>query len=172
MQNLSELVRRLITSEVEFVLIGGYAAVAHGVTLVTRDIDICCRFTEENLLRIQKAFADLHPVHRSRPDLPLVLGPGQCANLKNLYLKTDMGIIDCLGEVLAVGNFDEVAQQSVDIDLPSGKCRILDIDALIRTKEAMNRPHDQIAVRHLKEIKARTAREKNDPKDENDHKDT
>jgi hypothetical protein len=67
MQNLSELVRRLISAEVEFVLVGGFAAVAHGVTLVTRDIDICCRFSEANLLRIQKAFGDLHPVHRSQP---------------------------------------------------------------------------------------------------------
>ena len=77
MQNLSELTRRLIEAQVEFVLIGGFAAVAHGVTLVTRDVDICCRFTERNLLRIQQAFADLHPVHRSRPDLPLALTPEQ-----------------------------------------------------------------------------------------------
>jgi hypothetical protein len=44
MQNLSELTRRLIASQVEFVLVGGFAAAAHGVTLVTRDVDICCRF--------------------------------------------------------------------------------------------------------------------------------
>src|SRR5450631_2448318 len=108
MQNLSELTRRLIDSQVEFVLVGGFAAVAHGVTLVTSDVDICCRFSEENLMRIQKAFADLHPVHRSRPDMPLQLTPAQSAGLKNLYLKTDLGVVDCLGEVLGVGNFDAV----------------------------------------------------------------
>ena len=59
-------------------------------------------------MRIQKVFADLHPVHRSRPDLPLELTPEQCASLKNLYLKTDLGIVDCLGEVLGVGNFETV----------------------------------------------------------------
>ncbi len=98
MQNLSELTRRLVEAQVEFVLIGGFAAVAHGVTLVTRDLDICCRFSEANLMRIQQAFANLHPVHRSRPDRPLALTPGQCAGLENLYLKTDLGIVDCLGE--------------------------------------------------------------------------
>lgn len=36
MQNLSELTRRLVEAQAEFVLIGGFAAVAHGVTLVTR----------------------------------------------------------------------------------------------------------------------------------------
>jgi hypothetical protein len=75
MQNLSELTRRLVEAQVEFVLVGGFAAVAHGVTLVTRDVDICCRFSEANLLRIQATLADLHPAHRSRRDLPLALTP-------------------------------------------------------------------------------------------------
>ncbi|MDB6035613.1 MAG: nucleotidyltransferase [Verrucomicrobiales bacterium] len=153
MQNLSKLVERLISAQVEFVLVGGFAAVAHGVTLVTRDVDICCSFTEPNLLRIQKAFADLHPVHRSRPDLPSELTLQQCATLKNLYLKTDWGIVDCLSEVLGIGGFDEVLKASVELDLPAGKCHVIDIDALIRAKEAMNRDHDRITVRHLQEIK-------------------
>ena len=153
MQNLSELTRRLISSRVEFVLVGGFAAVAHGVTLVTRDVDICCRFSEANLMRIQKAFVDLHPVHRSQPDLPLELTPEQCVSLKNLYLKTDLGVVDCLGEILGVGNFDEVLKRSVEVELPYGKCRILNIEALIRSKEAMNRDHDRITVKYLKEIK-------------------
>jgi hypothetical protein len=152
MQNLSELVRRLILGNVEFVLVGGFATVAHGVTLVTRDVDICCRFTEANLLRIQQALGDLHPVHRSRPDLPLQLTKEQCAELKNLYLKTDLGVLDCLGEILGVGNFEQVLERSHEIELPFGKCPILSIDALICAKEAMNRDQDRIAVKHLREI--------------------
>jgi hypothetical protein len=152
MQNLSELTRRLIESQVEFVLVGGFAAAAHGVMLVTSDVDICCRFSEANLMRIQAAFADLHPVHRSRPDLPLELTPQQCAGLKNLYLKTDFGVVDCLGEILGVGDFNAVLKHSVEVELPVGKCRIIDIETLIRAKEAMNRDHDRITVKHLKEI--------------------
>jgi hypothetical protein len=152
MQNLSELTRRLIAAHVEFVLVGGFAAVAHGVTLVTRDVDICCRFSEANLMRIQMAFADLHPVHRSRPDLPLRLTPEQCAGLKNLYLKTDLGVVDCLGEVLGIGDFEVVLKNSVEVELPYGKCSIIDIQTLIRAKEAMNRDHDKITVKYLKEI--------------------
>jgi hypothetical protein len=153
MQNLSELTRRLIAAQVEFVLVGGFAAVAHGVTQVTRDVDICCRFSEVNLMRIEKAVTDLRPTHRSRPDLPLQLTPEQCSRLKNLYLKTDLGALDCLGEVLGIGNFEEVVKNSVEVELPYGKCRILDIDALIRAKEAMNRNHDKVTVMLLKKIK-------------------
>jgi hypothetical protein len=90
-----------------------------------------------------------------KPDLPLALTPDECARLKNLYLKTDLGVVDCLGEVLGVGNYGEVLTQSVEVQLPYGACRILDIDALIRAKEAMNRDHDRITVKHLKKIKAK-----------------
>ncbi len=155
MQNLSELTRRVVEAQVEFVLIGGFAAVAHGATLVTRDVDICCRFNEANLLRIQGALGDLHPVHRSRPDLPLDLTPERCAGLKNLYLKTDLGALDCLSEVLGIGDFDAVLRQSIEVELPFGRCRILDIDGLIHAKEAMNRDHDRITVRQLREVQRR-----------------
>jgi hypothetical protein len=155
MQNLAELTRRLIEAQVEFVLVGGFAALAHGAMRSTRDVDICCRFSFENLARIQKAFADLNTVHFPRTDLPLRLTPELGAQLKNLYLKTDLGRVDCLGEVLGVGNFDEVAKHSVELEFPAGKCRVMDIDTLIRAKEAMNRDHDRITVKELNEIKKR-----------------
>ena len=102
MQHLNQLLERLIKAEVECVLIGGFAAIAHGSSLQTRDLDVCIRLSEANLMRVQAAFADLHPVHRVRSDIPLALTPELCARLKNLYLKTDPGIVDCLGEVLGV----------------------------------------------------------------------
>lgn len=155
MQNLSELTCRLISAKVEFVLVGGFAAVAHGVTLVTRDVDICCRFSETNLMRIHEAVADLHPVHFPRTDLPLALTPELCAELKYLYLKTDLGKLDCLSDVLGVGDFDHVVKHSIELELPIGKCRVLDLDTLVAAKEAMGRDHDRITVNHLKEIKKR-----------------
>lgn len=154
MQQLSQLLSLLIKAEVEFVLVGGLAASIHGSSLTTRDVDVCCRFTERNLMRIQHAFEGLHPVHRSRPDIPLQLTSELCARLKNLYIKTDLGVVDCLGEVLAVGGFDQVLQHSIEITLPVGLIRILDIDTLIKAKEAVGRPHDLIAVQHLKAVRS------------------
>ena len=157
MTDLEKLLERLIAHDVAFVIVGGYAAVAHGVTLVTRDVDICCRFTATNLLRLQAAFNDLHPNHRLTPKrLPLNLTVGRCRGLKNLYLQTDWGVVDCLGEVLGVGSYAAVQKQSIAVKLPFGTCRVLGLDALIKAKEAMGRPHDLESVVQLKAIKART----------------
>lgn len=156
MQHLNQLLERLIRAEVECVLIGGFAAIAHGSSLQTRDVDVCIHLTEANLMRIQSAFADLHPVHRARPDIPLDLTPELCSRLKNLYLKTDLGIVDCLGDVLGVGNYTEAFRHSVVLELPIGPCRLLSLDALIRAKEAAGRPHDLLTVQQLKAVKSQT----------------
>lgn len=42
MQNLEQLLSRLIKAHVEFVLVGGFAGYAHGTGMSTRDLDICC----------------------------------------------------------------------------------------------------------------------------------
>lgn len=157
MADLIDLLARLNREKVEYVIVGGFAAILHGGSVVTEDVDICCRFSAVNLLRLQKAVADLHPVHRLTPKrLPLHLTASSCRGLKNLYLQTDWGVVDCLSEVLDIGDYAAVRKQSILVKLPFGNCRVLGLDALIKAKEAMGRPHDLQSVTQLKAIRARS----------------
>jgi hypothetical protein len=61
-------------------------------------------------------------------------------------------ILDCLGEVKGVGGFDSVLAHSIQIALPGGTFRVLDLATLIEAKEAMNRPHDRLALTQLRAI--------------------
>jgi len=152
--DLTGIIERLMGAEVDFVLVGGLAAVTHGSSMTTQDIDICCTFSPDNLLRIQSALADVHPVHRMTPKrIPLELTEHQCASLKNLYLDTDIGQLDCLGEVLGLGNFDAVKRLSESIDIDGKECRLLTLEALIRAKQAMGRPKDIETIRQLEAIR-------------------
>jgi len=58
---------------------------------------------------------------------------------------------------VVVGDFAEVKRHSVEIQLPAGACRVLSLDALIRSKEAMGRPRDREALLQLKAIRERLA---------------
>jgi len=159
MPEMQELITRLLRHGVDFVVIGGVAAVAHGVSLVTGDLDVCCDFSVENLLRLQAAIGDLHPVHRMTPRrLSLKLTPEFCRALKNLYLSTDYGQLDCLSNVLGLGDYGEVKRNSVVFQLPGGRCRFLSLDALIVSKEAAGRPRDHQAILQLKAIRERVGR--------------
>lgn len=148
------LLGRLNKAGVDFVIIGGFAGVVYGCTYVTQDIDICCDFSYENLLKLQCAISDLNPVHRMTPNKkPLVLNDEICKNFKNLYLNTDFGQLDCLSYVNGVGDFGKVEQNSRKIEVDSLIFNVLTIDALIEAKSSLNRPHDRLAIEQLKKLK-------------------
>ena len=155
MVNLERLLARLVEHEIEFVIVGGFAAFAHGASIVILDVlDVCCRMTTENLLKLQEALKDLNPVHRMTPQkIPLTLTPENCIGLKNIYIQSEWGQLDCLGEVTGVGDYDAVLENSIEVDLGYCRCRVLEIEPLIRAKEAMSRPKDIPAILQLKAIK-------------------
>lgn len=153
-QDFLSLIFRLSKQNVKFVIIGGFAGVAHGCTLVTQDVDICCEFNTKNLLSLQKALADINPVHRRTPErLKLGLTGENCKDYKNLYLDTDIGQLDCISFVQGIGDFKKVTQASQVIEVENRKFNILKIEALIKAKKAMNRPHDKEAVIQLEAVK-------------------
>jgi hypothetical protein len=150
------LIGRLIQGRVEFVLIGGLASVMHGAPVVTRDVDVCIRFSRENLDRLVGAIGDLHPRHRITPQrLPLEITDQNWEMFKNIYLDTDLGVLDCLGEVAGVGKFEAALAVSEEITVSAGTFRILTLDALIRAKTAAGREHDLRTVGYLNAIKAK-----------------
>jgi hypothetical protein len=155
-QNDQVLLTRLRDSGLDFVVIGGVCVVFHGAPLATFDLDICCPFGEENVRRIEAAVADLHPFHRLTANkLPLEASRSAFDELRNLYLQTDLGKLDCLSEVTGVGDFQAALKQSVVADLSYGQFRFLNLDALIASKKAIGRDRDLTAVRSLLAIKER-----------------
>jgi hypothetical protein len=161
MEQLTEILRRLHDAKVEFSLIGGLASRHYGVTLVTEDVDICARFTPENLRRVEIALKDFHPRHRlTANNLPFELTEELCSVLKNIYLTTDLGILDCLSQVAGVGDFDAVLRQSELKEFPFGRSYVLKIDALIQAKQAVGRQRDLITVEQLKAIKEKNEQQR------------
>jgi hypothetical protein len=143
----------------DFVVIGGVCVVYHGAPLATFDLDICCPFGEENVRRIESALRDLHPVHRLTPNkLPMEMTRTAFGDLRNLYLQTDLGKLDCLGEVSGVGDFKAVLQRSVVAHFSYGDFKFMDLDALIASKKAASRERDLTAVRYLLAIQERKGR--------------
>lgn len=149
-----DLLTRLIETKVDFVLVGGFAGVVHGCSCVTQDIDICCDFSPENLLALQKAVSNLHPVHRMTPGRKrLNLTERTCSQLKNLYLDTDIGQLDCLSFIDGLGDYQTVKQASELIKIKDLPLRILSLDGLMKAKKAMNRPRDRQVIFELEAIK-------------------
>jgi len=148
------LLERLVNAGVDFVIVGGFAGVVHGCTYVTQDIDICCDFSSANLLALQKAIYDLHPVHRMMPNrLKLELTKENCSQFKKLNLDTDIGQLDCLSFIDGLGDYRKVKRTSELVEVQDMRLRVLSLDALIKARKAMNRPRDKEAILQLEAIR-------------------
>jgi len=148
------LLERLAKGGVDFVIVGGFAGVVHGCTYVTQDIDICCDFSPANLLKLQGAVSDLHPVHRMTPNRKkLKLTQKTCGQLKNLYLDTDIGQLDCMSFIDGLGDYEKVKRASELVKVEDVQLRVLSVGALIKAKNAMNRPRDKQAVLELEAVR-------------------
>jgi hypothetical protein len=153
-ESFTDILELLGKNDVDFVIVGGFAGVVYGCTYVTQDVDICCDFSSANLKKLQKALEDVHPVRRMTPNrLKFELNDENAGQFKNLYLDTDIGQLDCLSFVEGVGDFKAAKQKSRLIEFEDVKMRVLDIDALIEAKKAMNRPRDIQMLEQLKIIK-------------------
>lgn len=157
MPDFQQLITILIDHDVRFVLVGGLAATAHGSSLLTEDIDVCISFDVQNMTKLLAALRTTHPEHRlvGRKQ-PLAESAEQLAQLKNLYLKTELGYIDFLSEIAGVGGFEQVMHASIEMPLSGKGVRVLSLDALIASKQAMARPKDKETLLQLKALKERT----------------
>jgi len=152
MINFERMINTLHDHGVEFIIIGGCAATVHGVTLVTQDLDLCIPFTKENMHNLLESLKGLNPIYRHN-EKPIESDPAVLAGYKNLYLLTDVGSVDLLGELPKIGNYETLLKHTIEIDLFGNPCRVLNIDTLIKAKRAMDRPKDKETIVQLNAIK-------------------
>lgn len=153
MVQLNQLIERLCDADIEFVIVGGFAGVLHGSTLVTRDLDVCTVLSPENITKLRETFRDLQPKHRfTTQKFSFLDNPEPGVALNNRYLETDLGPVDLLGSIKGVGEFEAVRAESIEIELFGRSCRVLSVEGLIRAKQAIGRDKDLIAVKELRAI--------------------
>jgi predicted nucleotidyltransferase len=155
MQDFRSLLHRLADSGLEFVIVGGYAAVTHGSSLVTRDLDICAVLSDANIEKLRQVLAEWNPRHRMTPEKLSFLDVPKSGPLHNLYLLTDVGIIDIFSTVLGIGDFARLRQAAEDFEIDGRVYHVISLEDLIVAKEAMGREKDLLALKELRAIAAK-----------------
>jgi len=104
MTDFETLLRSLSDGRVDFVIVGGLAAVAHGSARLTQDVDIVYSRTPENVRRLVAALASHSPYLRGAPrGLPFRWDEATLHRGLNFALTTTVGDIDLLGEIAGGG---------------------------------------------------------------------
>ncbi|MEM9462742.1 MAG: nucleotidyltransferase [Myxococcota bacterium] len=153
-QKNAELVRVLIEAEFSFVIVGGVAAVLHGSSRMTVDLDVAAPFDRDNISRLCRAIAPYEPVHATRPDLRFLDEPIERLLKFRLFLiQTTLGRLDVLRQVQPLGEFE--ALRSVELEVYGQRALVLNRDDLIQVKRAVARPKDIEVALELEAIRER-----------------
>src|SRR6185437_879490 len=91
--DINRLLQRLCDADIDFVIVGGFAATLHGSSLLTRDLDVCAVLTGAKVAKLRELLKDLHPAHRESR-LSFLDNPSPGVDVRNLYLQTDLGPVD------------------------------------------------------------------------------
>jgi hypothetical protein len=156
---LIKVVELLESYEVEFIVVGGQAAVLHGSPIPTYDIDLSYQRTNINLERLAKALKNIQPTLRGAPpDLPFRLDAQSLALGANFTFDTSFGPLDLLGWLEPIGGFDDFAPRAETIEVDGHKLRIISLEDLITIKRHIGRPKDQAVLVQLEAIQRLRAR--------------
>src|SRR6266550_3849239 len=149
--DLAQIIPPLVRAQVDFILIGGMAAILHGSARVTFDVDVIYSRTQGNIERLAEVLSSFKPSLRGAPaGLPFTCDAKTIRNGLNFTLTTDLGDIDLLGEVAGGETYQTLLTHSFEVEAFRVHFKCIDLPTLIRIKEAAGRRKDQEAVAELR----------------------
>lgn len=151
--NFEQLLLLLATNDVRFIVIGGLAAMAHGVARATYDIDVVYSREPENIKRLATALRPHQPYLRGAPPgLPFRWDEATVQAGLNFTLTTNLGALDLLGEVAGGGFYEQLLPFSQEFEIFGVKCRFVELEKLIQLKRAAGRPKDLETIAELQAL--------------------
>ena len=150
MTDFARLLEVLAGARVDFIIIGGFAATAHGSAHVTVDLDVVYERSAENMVRLADALEPLRPYLRGAPPgLPFRFDVDTIRRGLNFTLTTSAGDLDLLGEAAGGGTYGALLRHSEVRELLGVECRFVDLKTLIQLKRAAGRPKDLERIAEL-----------------------
>lgn len=144
--DLPSLVDALVDAGIDFIVVGGAAAVIHGAPSMTQDLDIVPSLDDSNATRLLRLLDTLDAYvrepgsRRLRPQRDHLTAAGQ------IHLSTVLGPLDLLGRLHDGRGFTELEPHSEVMGDGERTIRVLDLPTLIEVKSAAGRARDKLVL--------------------------
>ena len=149
-ENFLKILRALAREKVEYVLIGGFAVILHGLARLTSDIDLFVMPEEENLQRLKRALQEVFPYDREIDSIAL-------KDLKE-YAVIRFGTTSdfCIDIIAAIGGMFRYEDLQFEVrDIDGVSVRIATPETLFKMKKDTVRPEDKRDAWFLSELIAK-----------------
>ncbi|HWB65250.1 MAG TPA: hypothetical protein VG708_00280 [Mycobacteriales bacterium] len=158
--NGEAILRVLHKHRVDFVLIGGFAAITHGSPFPTNDIDVTPRTDHENYARLSDALFELDAKVRAQgtDPLPFDHDADSLAAVMIWNLSTRYGDLDVTVQPSGTRGYDDLRRDALTIRIRGVDVCVASLADIVRSKEAAGRDKDRRVLPVLRELVARETR--------------
>lgn len=147
------ILRTLDERGVDFVVIGGIAAVLHGSPRVTQDLDICFATDDDNLEALGAALRSLDAkLSGVVEDVPFVPDAATLRRISVLTLETVHGRLDVLAAPAGAGDYAALRANAARYDVGGLDVLVASLEDLIAMKRQIGRPKDLADIAELRAI--------------------
>lgn len=149
--DLSAILEGLVEAGIEFILVGGLAAVVQGAPITTLDVDIVHNRSAENITKLLAFLKSINAFHRRQDDK--IIGPreGDISGTGHSLFTTRFGPLDILGAIEEGKTYEDLLQHTVEIKFRGHTIRVLDLRMLVELKRASQEPRDKQRLSVLEE---------------------
>jgi len=139
---IGDIIQTLVAHEVDFIVVGGMAAVLQGAPVHTIDLDIVYALSEPNIIRLELALSELRAIFRDDPRR-IVPNRSHLQSRGHKLLQTTAGPLDVLATIETATTFEDLLPDSDWLEVDGARFRVLSLARLIVVKEQLNRAKDQ-----------------------------
>jgi predicted nucleotidyltransferase len=141
------ILQTLVDHQVEFLIVGGVAAVLLGAPINTFDLDVVHSTDPANVSRVLAALEALDAIYRAQPDLRLRPTASHLSSPGHQLLITRLGPLDLLGSIGNGRTYPDLLSHTTELKAgPSLSVKVLDLETQIAIKEEVGGEKDRAAL--------------------------
>jgi len=138
--------RALEEGGVQFIVVGGLAAVVNGAPIDTFDLDIVPARDEENLARLLGVLDNLDAIFRIQRERRFKPNMSHLRSAGHKNLDTRYGPLDVLGTIGRGRSYEDLLPHTVELDVGGMRVRVLDLATIVELKEELGREKDRAVL--------------------------
>jgi hypothetical protein len=150
--------REMHEGGVEFIVVGGLAAVLNGAPINTFDLDIVHSRTPENVSRLLGVLEALDAIYRMQPSRRLRPNASHLSSPGHHNLLTTCGPLDVLGTIGSALGYEDLLPHSIEMETGGARVLVLDLQTLVALKDELGGEKDLVVLpvlRRTLELKRR-----------------
>lgn len=141
-----DILRLLTRHDVEFVVVGGVAAILEGAPISTFDLDIVYRRAADNNERLAEVLGELNALYKDPAGRRIAPDTTKLATINIHLLRTDLGALDVLSRIGENLSYEDLLNHCFDYEVADLNLKVLDLETNIAAKEFADREKDRAVL--------------------------